>query len=87
MKKFSLIEEISKKQKKINENVIDIDGVRVPSANGWWLLRASNTQSEVVLRCEADSKENLKKQLMSVKNEISKIDSSISDKILVEKFI
>ncbi len=87
LKKFSLIEEISKKQKKINENVIDIDGVRVPSGNGWWLLRASNTQSEVVLRCEADSKENLKKQLMSVKNEISKIDSSISDKILVEKFI
>ncbi|MCU0837670.1 MAG: phosphomannomutase, partial [Rhodospirillales bacterium] len=30
-----------------------IDGVRVNTADGWWLLRASNTQPVLVGRCEA----------------------------------
>ena len=30
----------------------DIDGVRVRTADGWWLLRASNTQDVLVARCE-----------------------------------
>ena len=29
------------------------DGVRVQTADGWWLLRASNTQAVLVARCEA----------------------------------
>ncbi|NQW10682.1 MAG: phosphomannomutase/phosphoglucomutase [Alphaproteobacteria bacterium] len=33
--------------------VNDVDGVRVTSADGWWLLRASNTQDVLVARCEA----------------------------------
>jgi len=35
--------------------VSDIDGVRVTSADGWWLLRASNTQDVLVARCESGS--------------------------------
>ena len=31
---------------------VDIDGVRVSTADGWWLLRASNTQAVLVARCE-----------------------------------
>ncbi|MBM3539359.1 MAG: phosphomannomutase, partial [Alphaproteobacteria bacterium] len=31
----------------------DIDGVRVTTPDGWWLLRASNTQDVLVARCEA----------------------------------
>ena len=31
----------------------DIDGVRVLTADGWWLLRASNTQAVLVARAEA----------------------------------
>ena len=30
-----------------------IDGVRVSTPDGWWLLRASNTQDVLVARCEA----------------------------------
>jgi phosphomannomutase len=30
-----------------------VDGVRVNTADGWWLLRASNTQPALVARCEA----------------------------------
>ena len=40
-------------------SVSTIDGVRVSSAHGWWLLRASNTQAALVARCEADTLENL----------------------------
>jgi phosphomannomutase len=31
----------------------EIDGVRVQNEDGWWLLRASNTQDVLVARCEA----------------------------------
>jgi phosphomannomutase len=33
--------------------------VRVTSADGWWLLRASNTQPVLVGRCEAADGEGL----------------------------
>ena len=33
--------------------ICTIDGVRVRSADGWWLLRASNTQDALVARLEA----------------------------------
>jgi phosphomannomutase len=39
----------------------DIDGVRVNTADGWWLLRASNTQAVLVARCEAKSEEGLER--------------------------
>jgi phosphomannomutase/phosphoglucomutase len=38
---------------------IDIDGVRIETSKGWGLLRASNTQPVVVMRFEAESKEDL----------------------------
>ncbi|MCR9071433.1 MAG: phosphomannomutase/phosphoglucomutase [Alphaproteobacteria bacterium] len=41
--------------------VNDIDGVRVSSDEGWWLLRASNTQDVLVARCEAQSVEGLER--------------------------
>ncbi len=41
--------------------LIDIDGVRIPFADGWALVRSSNTQPVIVLRFEASSVERLKK--------------------------
>ena len=38
---------------------IDIDGVRVNTEHGWWLIRASNTNSELIARCESSSQEGL----------------------------
>jgi len=35
--------------------VSDVDGVRVTTADGWWLLRASNTQPVLVARAEAET--------------------------------
>ena len=39
--------------------VNDVDGVRVLTEDGWWLLRASNTQAVLVARCEAKSEAGL----------------------------
>ncbi len=36
-----------------------IDGVRVTTKNGWWLLRASNTEDILVARAEAPSEKKL----------------------------
>ncbi|MCZ6902268.1 MAG: hypothetical protein O7C62_06750, partial [Rickettsia endosymbiont of Ixodes persulcatus] len=33
----------------------DIDGVRVNTEHGWWLLRSSNTESIIVARAESTS--------------------------------
>lgn len=40
-------------------DVIDIDGVRIVFADGWGLVRASNTQPVLVLRFEAEGPERL----------------------------
>ena len=39
----------------------DMDGVRVQTSDGWWLLRASNTQAVLVARCEAGDKGGLER--------------------------
>ena len=83
-KKFELIENISIRQKKTGKKIIDVDGLRVISKDGWWLLRASNTQPSIVLRCESKSSSGLKEQIRDVKNVIKEFDSQISEKILVE---
>lgn len=58
--KFSVMERIQNRVKESSTaRVIDIDGVRVESEKGWWLLRASNTESILVARAEASSQENL----------------------------
>ncbi len=35
--------------------------MRVQTDDGWWLLRASNTQAVLVARCEASSEEGLER--------------------------
>jgi phosphomannomutase len=52
-RKFKVIEEVKGRLKAAGANVNDIDGVRVLTEDGWWLLRASNTQAVLVARCEA----------------------------------
>ena len=83
-KKFKLIQKISDSQKKKKREIIDIDGLRVISEDGWWLLRASNTQPCLVLRCESKSSLGLSKQIQEVKTVIQEFEPKISEKILVE---
>ena len=52
-RKFDAIEEVHQRLAASDADVNAIDGVRVSTADGWWLLRASNTQPVLVARCEA----------------------------------
>lgn len=59
-RKFQIVDEVAARLKLINGiKVFDIDGVRVLSNHGWWLLRASNTQAVLVARCESSNEEGL----------------------------
>ena len=52
--KFGVVAQVAAAYKQTHE-VIDIDGVRVIFADGWGLVRASNTGPVLVMRCEAQS--------------------------------
>ena len=51
--KFGVIEQVKARLEAAGAEVNAIDGVRVMTADGWWLLRASNTQAVLVARAEA----------------------------------
>lgn len=54
-KKFTVVEKATKWFKEKGYQVIDVDGARIVFADGWGLVRASNTQPVLVLRYEAES--------------------------------
>lgn len=59
-RKFAVIDEVKewlKSQPGMEVNTVD--GVRVKTADGWWLLRASNTQDVLVARCESGDEAGL----------------------------
>lgn len=58
-RKFEVVGEVGRRLDAAGADVIYIDGVRVAVADGWWLLRASNTQNALVARCEARTKPGL----------------------------
>ena len=53
VRKFVVIDEVAARLRAAGATVSDIDGVRVSTPDGWWLLRASNTQAVLVARAEA----------------------------------
>jgi len=52
-RKFPVIAEVKIRLQAAKADFSDVDGVRVNTKDGWWLLRASNTQPMLVARCEA----------------------------------
>jgi phosphomannomutase/phosphoglucomutase len=55
-KKFALVESVKSSLRASGKGTVnDIDGIRIDFADGWGLLRASNTQPVLVLRFEAKS--------------------------------
>lgn len=70
--KFEVVARMREYFKKTHR-VIDVDGARVLFGSGWGLVRASNTQPVLVLRCEARTPEDLesiKKEMESALAEI-----------------
>ena len=47
------------------------DGVRVNTSDGWWLLRASNTQDVLVARAESDSEAGLERLMAQIDEQLA----------------
>jgi phosphomannomutase len=60
-RKFRVVEEVAARLRAEGAEVSEIDGVRVLTKDGWWLLRASNTQAVLVARAEASSAAGLER--------------------------
>lgn len=55
-------------------DTIDLDGARIQFAEGWGLIRASNTQPALVLRFEAQSAEKLKEYRAMVEGKLKELE-------------
>ncbi len=67
--KFEVIRKIADDVARSGADVDSVDGVRVQTEDGWWLLRASNTQAVLVARAEASSEaalDTLKEEIRRV---------------------
>ena len=69
-KKFKIIEDI-----KVNviskiplKQINTLDGIRVNKDNGWWLIRASNTESTIIVRIEGNNQNELENLILEVKS-------------------
>jgi hypothetical protein len=60
-RKFEVVAEVKQRLAAAGTKVQDVDGVRVLTEDGWWLLRASNTQAVLVARAEASSEAGLER--------------------------
>lgn len=80
-RKFAVVDEVVARLKSNGADINDIDGARVTTPEGWWLLRASNTQDVLVARCEAESEEGLETLLGYVKEQLAQsgLDPALID--------
>ncbi|MGB7405736.1 MAG: phosphomannomutase/phosphoglucomutase [Pacificimonas sp.] len=69
-RKFAVIEEVRARLKDDGADMSEIDGVRVKTDDGWWLLRASNTQNVLVARAEANHQDALDRLIGSVNDQL-----------------
>ncbi len=70
-RKFTVIEEVVARLREAGTAFSDIDGARVMNDDGWWLLRASNTQPVLVARCEATTAEGLERLKVSLVEQLT----------------
>ena len=65
-RKFAVIDEVAARLAASGARFNDVDGVRVTTPDGWWLLRASNTQDGLVTRAESRDEAGLIRLLAEV---------------------
>ena len=78
-RKFGVIEEVAARLKAENAEVSAIDGVRVRTPDGWWLLRASNTQAVLVARAEAADDAGLERLKLELTRQLGQSGVSAPD--------
>jgi phosphomannomutase len=70
-RKFAVIQEVLDRLAAAGAKVDNTDGARVNTSDGWWLLRASNTQDVLVARAEARDEAGLKRLMAQIDEQLS----------------
>ena len=70
-RKFAAIDEVKARLSGSSADVNATDGVRVTTEDGWWLLRASNTQDVLVARAESENEEGLARLIAQIDEQLS----------------
>jgi len=71
-RKFAIIDEVRDRLSADGAKVDATDGVRVNTADGWWLLRASNTQDVLVARAESAEQAGLDRLVGQIDDQLEK---------------
>jgi phosphomannomutase len=71
MRKFAVVDEVIARLKSEGAEMDLTDGARVTTADGWWLLRASNTQAMLTVRAEAKDQAALDALLAEVDTQLA----------------
>ena len=70
-RKFPVVDEVLARLEASGAAVDRTDGARVNTDDGWWLLRASNTQDVLVARAEARSKDGLQRLVAQIDEQLA----------------
>jgi phosphomannomutase len=70
-RKFPVVEEVLDRLASSGADVDRTDGARVSTADGWWLLRASNTQDVLVARAEAKDEAGLERLIAQIDEQLA----------------
>ncbi|WP_374282638.1 phosphoglucomutase/phosphomannomutase PgmG [Novosphingobium sp.] len=65
-RKFAVVDEVKARLAEAGADVNGTDGVRVNTPDGWWLLRASNTQDVLVARAESEDEAGLERLMAQI---------------------
>jgi phosphomannomutase len=71
-RKFAIVEEVRGRLSADGARVDATDGVRVSTSDGWWLLRASNTQDVLVARAEAKDEAGVERLVAQIDDQLAK---------------
>jgi len=71
VRKFDIVEEVRGRLSANGAKVDATDGVRVSTSDGWWLLRASNTQDVLVARAEAGDQDALDRLVAEIDEQLA----------------
>ncbi|WP_431469555.1 phosphoglucomutase/phosphomannomutase PgmG [Sphingosinithalassobacter sp. LHW66-3] len=71
-RKFAVVEEVLDRLEQEGADVNRTDGARVNTPDGWWLLRASNTQDVLVARAEAKDQAGLDRLMAMIDAQLAK---------------
>lgn len=76
-RKFEISKQLAEKLEKEGKDFVGVDGVRANMPDGWWLVRASNTQPDLTLRCESLSPEGLENVKNDLKTQLKYFDVDV----------